>query len=488
MLLKNNPFAMKKLLLILSLCLSYSSLLVSQKATLYGSIGEIDLKEIKLETNITVAADPPKESTIPIGANGTFSKTLTLPPSQQFKLRIGSLTLPIYLEANDSLKIFLDTKESQLKVKFSGKGSANNTFLFQFTLFEQKMGYEELESALQQKKAQDYWDLAHKLNEVKQKYFAQYVKRSKKELSANFFIFVQNQIQYLLVDQLISFYTYYQSMIDLELVSIPAAYKEYLDSVNLDDETAIQSPYYQLASINLINYKNKGKYGEFIEDKLKKLADKYKLAGDALNGLTQHYTQYVILEKLLKSDYVYGAFEYEDFLQNGAPQYLKDPIIRLFQIKSMKFDGLPMPNLQLVDQNGSITHIEDMKGKITYLCLWKNDTNTAAELSRYFLFFRKKITEDSTVSINTIFTAKNDKIWKQVLAKQQKKLPYLNHYRLDYSDELTRSFVLRTDDYGPLFILMDRSGKVLNGNASPSYEYNPNAQIRKLLNKEAKGK
>lgn len=479
---------MKKLLLILSLCLSYSYLLVSQQATLYGSIGDVSLKEIKLEINTTVAADPPKESIIPIGPNGTFSETLILPPSQQFKLIIGSLILPIYLEPNDSLNITLDTQEAQLKVKFSGKGSANNTFLFQFTLFEQKLGYEKLESALQAKKAQDYWDIAHAMNEVKQKYFDQYVTRSRKELSPNFFIFIQNQIQYQLVDQLISFYTYYQSMIDLELVSIPATYKEYLDQILLNDETAIQSPYYQLASINLINYKNKVAYGDFIEDKLKKLADKYKLAADALNGLSQYYTQYVILGQLLKSDYVYGAFEYEDFLKGSAPQYLKDPIIRLFQIKSMKFDGLPMPNLQLLDQNGSITHIEDMKGKITYLCLWKNDTSTNAELSNYFLFFRKKITEDSTVSINTIFTAKNDKIWQQVLAKQKKKLPYLNHYRLDYSDELTRSFVLRTDDYGPLFILMDRSGKVLNGNASPSYEYNPNTQIRKLLNKEAKGR
>ncbi len=479
---------MKKLLLVLSFSLSYSYLLVSQQATLYGSIGDVDLKEIKLETNTTVAADPPKESTIPIGPNGTFSKTLILPPSQQYKLRIGNLTIPIYLEADDSLNIALDTKEAQLKVKFSGKGSANNTFLFQFTLFQQKLGYEELEAALQEKRAQDYWDTAHRMNEMKQKYFDQYVKRSKKELSPNFFIFVQNQIQYQLVDRLISFYTYYQSMIDIDLVSIPATYKEYLDKISLNDETATQSPYYQLASINLINYKNKGKYGEFIEDKLRKLADKYKLAGDALRGLTQYNTQYIILRQLLKADYVFGSFEYEDFLKSAAPQYLKDPTIRLFQIKSMKFEDLPMPNLQLVDQNGSIAHIEDLKGKISYLCLWKNDTSTDAELSNYFLFFRKKVTEDSTVSINTIFTAKNDKIWKQILAKQKKKLPYINHYRLDYSDELTRSFVLRTDDYGPLFILMDRTGKVLNGNASPSYEYNPNAQIRKLLNKEAKKK
>ncbi len=479
---------MKKLLLALSLILSYSCLLADQQATLSGSIGDIDLKEIRLEAISTVAIDQAKESSIPIGPNGVFYVTLDIPPSQQFKLHIGSLTLPLYLEPADSLNISLLPENLQLKVKFSGEGSTNNTFFFQYNLFEQKMGYGELETALQQKDATAYWDAAHKLNEVKQKYFDQYVEKSKKELSPNFFLFIQNQIQYQLVDQLLTFYTYYQSMIDLKVVSIPANYKTYLDEINLNDDTAIQAAHYQLALINLINFKNKGSYGQFIEDQLKELADKYKLAGDALAGTSQYYAQYIILQKLLKSDYVYATFEYEDFLKGGAPKYLKDPISRLFQIKSMTLDGLPMPNLQLLDQNGNITHIGDFKSKITYLCLWKNDNSTAAELSRYFLFFKNKVTQDTTVSINTIFTAKSDKIWKQVLAKQKKELPYLNHYRLDYSDELTRSFVLRTDDYGPLFILIDRMGKVLNGNAGPSYEYNPNAQIRKLLNKEAKAK
>lgn len=479
---------MKKLLLALSLILSYSYLLADQQATLYGSIGNLDLKEVRLETKTTVAVDQAKESIIPIGPNGAFSVTLDIPPSQQFKLRIGSLTLPLYLEPTDSLNISLLTEDQQLKVKFSGKGSANNTFFFQYNLFEQKLGYGELETALQQKDATAYWDATHKSNEVKQKYFDQYVKKSRKELSPNFFLFIQNQIQYQLVDQLLTFYTYYQSIIDLKIVSIPANYQTYLNEINLNDDTAIQAAHYQLALINLINFKNKGSYGEFIEDQLKELADKYKLAADALAGVSQYYAQYIILQKLLKSDYIYAAFEYEDFLKGGAPKYLKDPISRLFQIKSMTLDGLPMPNLQLLDQNGNITHIGDLKSKITYLCLWKNDNSTAAELSRYFLFFKNKVTQDTTVSINTIFTAKSDKIWKQVLAKQKKELPYLNHYRLDYSDELTRSFVLRTDDYGPLFILIDRMGTVLNGNAGPSYEYNPNTQIRKLLNKEAKAK
>lgn len=479
---------MKKLLLALSLILSYSYLLADQQATLYGSIGDLDLKEIRLETKTTVAVDQAKKSIIPIGPNGVFSVTLDLPPSQQFKLHIGSLTLPLYLEPADSLNISLLTDDLQLKVKFSGKGSANNTFFFQYNLFEQKVGYGELETALQQKEATAYWDAAHKLNDVKQKYFDQYIKKSRKELSPNFFLFIQNQIQYQLIDQLLTFYTYYQSMIDLKVVSIPASYKTYLDKISLNDDTAIQAPHYQLALINLINFKNKGSYEKFIEDQLKKLADKYKTAGDALEGLSQYYAQYIIVQQLLKSDYVYASFEYEDFLKSGAPQYLKDPIIRLFQIKSMTLDDLPMPNIQLIDQNGEMAHIEDLKGKITFLCLWKNDTSTAAELSRYFLYFRKKVTEDTTVSINAIFTANNDKIWKQVLAKQEKELPFLNHYRLDYSDELTRSFVLRTDDYGPWFILIDKKGKVLNGNAGPTYEYNPNAQIRKLLNKEAKAK
>ena len=226
---------------------------------------------------------------------------------------------------------------------------------------------------------------------------------------------------------------------------------------------------------------NKRTYGQYIEDQLQRYVDRYKIAGDKLEGASRYYTQYAILKELLKTDYVYAALEYEDFMKGAAPSFLKDPLSRLYQIKSMKLSGLPMPDLKLIDQQGNAKKLSDFKGHIQYLCLWKNDGNTDTELSNYFRSFGKKVTEDSRVKFQLIYSASNEKIWNQVLKKQKRPQAFMNHYRLDLSDELTSNFVLRTDDYGPLFILLDKKGIVTKDNAGTNYEFKPNTVIRRML-------
>lgn len=477
---------MKRLCILTTISFLSISLWAADQAILMGQLNEVDLEEVYLETIATVALDEPEKTAIKVNPDRSFKVTLALPPSQQFKLKIGALTLPLFLEAGDSLLISLETANEQLAVKFAGRGSANNTFLFQYTIFEKKLDYGELETALQGKDASAYWEAVQKINKVKQGYFEQYVERSRKPLSDSFKALIDHQIKYKLVDELLTFWVYYRAMIGLKMVDLPSHYANYLKNIKLTDDEAIHSSSYQSALLNWITLKNKGAYGQFVEDELKRAADRYKIAGEELEGASQYFAQYVILRGLLKADHVYAAYEYEDYMKGAAPSFLKDPLSRLYQIKSMKLDGLPMPDLKLVDQQGNTKKLSDFKGKIQYICLWKNDGNTDTELSNYFRLFGRKVTQDSLVKFQLIYVAGNEKVWDQVLKKQKRPLPFMNHYRLDLSDELTSSFVLRTDNYGPMFIVVDKKGVVTKDNASMSYELNPNTLIRRMLKADRK--
>ncbi len=475
---------MKGLFLLGILSIFTNALEAKDQVVLIGQLNEIAMTEVILDTKGASAVDEAESRTIIVNEDRTFKLSLTLPPSQQFELRIGVLNLPLYLEAGDSLIVSLENINDQLVVKYKGQGSTNNTFLFQYSLFEKKLAYGSLESALQRKDGQAYWEAVQQLNKMKQGYFEQYLERSKKPLSNGFRSFMDNQINYKQADWLLAFYNHYRSIIDLKVIELPEEYSSYLEELTLADDEAVASSSYQSALLSWINYKNTASYGSFIEDQLKQFADRYKIAGDELSGLSEHYTKYAILKQLLKADFVYAAYEYEDFLKSSAPQFLKDPLIRIHQIKSMKLDGLPMPNLKLVDQQGNSKSLGEFKGQIQYLCLWKNDESTEKELSTYFRLFGKKVTEDSLMQFQLIYTGKNPTIWKQVLKGQKRSLDFLHHFRLDLSDELTRNFVLRTDDYGPLFILVDKKGIVFKDNAGMSYEFNPNTKIRKLLKED----
>ncbi|NRB51562.1 MAG: hypothetical protein HRU41_28070 [Saprospiraceae bacterium] len=472
---------MKRLFLLGIFSLSIFTLNAEDQVVLIGQLNEIIIKEVILQTKSASAVDEPESRTVEIKEDRTFKLNLSLPPSQQFELKIGALNLPLYLEPGDSLIVSLESVNDQLVVKYDGKGSANNTFLFQYSMFEKKLAYGDLEGALQRKDGQAYWDAVEKLNRIKQGYFEQYVERSKKPLSDGFRSFMDNQINYKQADWLLAFYNHYRSVINLKVVELPEEYTAYLEELTLADDEAITSPSYQSALLSWVNFKNTASYGSFIEDELKKFADRYKIAGDELSGASEYYTKYAILKGLLKADFVYAAYEYEDFMKSTAPQFLKEPLIRIHQIKSMKLEGLPMPDIKLLDEEGTSKRLSDFQGQIQYLCLWKNDESTEKDLSTYFRLFGKKVTQDSLVKFQLIYTAKNPNIWKQVLKGQKRTLDFFNHYRLDLSDELTRNFVLRTDDYGPLFILVDKEGMVAKDNAGMSYEYNPNSKIRRLL-------
>lgn len=472
---------MKRLFLLGLFSLLVWMIRANDEVVLIGHLNEIAIKDVVLESKAASAVDDPERSVIQVGEDRTFKLKLPLPPSQQFDLKIGALSLPLYLEPGDSLVVSLENIDDRLAVKYEGKGSANNTFFFQYTLFEKKLAFGDLERALQRKDGKAYWDAVQKLSAMKQGFFEQYVERSKKPLSDGFRRFMDNQISYKKADWLLVFYNQYRSLIELKLVKMPAEYSSYLTGLSLAHDEAITSSSYQRALLSWVNYKNTSSYGAFIEDKLQQFADQYKLAGEHLSGISEHYTKYAILKELLKADFVFAAYEYEDFLKSTAPQFLKDSLIQIHKIKSMKLDGLPMPDLKLLDQTGNRASLSDFKGHIQYLCLWKNDENTEKELGDYFRLFGKKIREDSLVRFQLIYTAKNPNVWLQVLKKQKRNLDFFNHYMLDITDELTRNFVLRTDEYGPLFILVDKEGKVVNDNAGMSYDFNPNTKIRRLL-------
>lgn len=472
---------MKRLFLFGLFSLLVFTLRANNEVVLIGQLNEIVIKEVILETRAASAMDEPERRVIQIGEDRRFKLKLSLPPSQQFDLKIGMLSLPLYMEPGDSLLVSLKNIDDRLAVKYEGKGSANNTFLFQYSLFEKKLAFGELERALQRKNGIAYWEAVQKLTKMKQGFFEQYVERSKKPLSDEFRSFMDNEISYKQADWLLIFHNQYRSLIELKFVKVPAEYSSYLKGLTLAHDEAIKSPNYQRALLSWVNFKNTGSYGSFIEEQLQQFVDRYKIAGEQLSGISEHYTKYAILKELLKADFVFAAYEYEDFLKSAAPQFLKDSLIQIHKIKSMKLDGLPMPDLKLLDQSGNRKNLSDFKGQIQYLCLWKNDENTEKELSTYFRLFGKKVREDSLVQFQLIYTAKNPNVWLQVLKKQQRELDYLNHYMLDISDELTRKFVLRTDDYGPLFILIDKEGTVVKDNAGMSYEFNPNSKIRKLL-------
>ena len=199
---------MKRLFLLGIFSLSIFTLNAEDQVVLIGQLNEIIIKEVILQTKSASAVDEPESRTVEIKEDRTFKLNLSLPPSQQFELKIGALNLPLYLEPGDSLIVSLESVNDQLVVKYDGKGSANNTFLFQYSMFEKKLAYGDLEGALQRKDGQAYWDAVEKLNRIKQGYFEQYVERSKKPLSDGFRSFMDNQINYKQADWLLAFYNH----------------------------------------------------------------------------------------------------------------------------------------------------------------------------------------------------------------------------------------------------------------------------------------
>jgi thiol-disulfide isomerase/thioredoxin len=120
--------------------------------------------------------------------------------------------------------------------------------------------------------------------------------------------------------------------------------------------------------------------------------------------------------------------------------------------------GKSAPPFSLPDERGKIHHLSNFKGKVIYIDLWASWCEPSRAEVPNFKKLKDKFRHNDKVAFMGIAVSDGEKEWRKALSEE--KPDWLQLY--DASSAVARSYVATAV---PKYILIDKSGKVVNFNA-----------------------
>jgi thiol-disulfide isomerase/thioredoxin len=216
-------------------------------------------------------------------------------------------------------------------------------------------------------------------------------------------------------------------------------YYEYRKKLNqLEDSIAVQRPGYSLQLINqLFTGKVKQYFLQYTVNRAISRTSSIEELNNAKKVTQPFYT--AITDAAVKKDLAASYAERE---------------LQLMQLQI----GKSAPPFSLPDERGKIHHLSNFKGKVIYIDLWASWCEPSRAEVPNFKKLKDKFRDNDKVAFMGIAVSDGEKEWRKALSEE--KPDWLQLY--DASSAVARSYVATAI---PKYILIDKSGKVVNFNA-----------------------
>ena len=404
--------------------------------------------------------------TIHLDSNNTGQKSFYLPMAY-YSLFDGNESTQIFLKPGYKLHLYLNAKEFDESIKYTGKGAAENNYLAQKTLLEEKLGklvYYGYYAALNEK---DFLHLVDSIYNLQLNLFNKYGKDFDKD-------FKYIELHSLKIDRLSKikdFEGMHRYVTGDTSFAVSDTFPKVFDNINeyLNNERLLIMPFfnnfiesYVTSILSSIYRKDKtiDYYNVFLDildttvssDKIKE-----RLASDFIKYKFKKVKDYeAAYKKLLKLDK-----NKEDVKQ------LNEIYEKVKKIQN----GQVSPSFELYDIDSNLVKLSDFRGKLVYIDVWAPWCLPCRKSIPYFEELKEEYKDKDVAFVSICRLYQRDKWAKTVklseLTGVQLFAPEPNQFISDYMI-----------DGVPYYILIDKEGKILEKSA-PRPENTK--EIKKLL-------
>jgi thiol-disulfide isomerase/thioredoxin len=397
-----------------------------------------------------------------ITENKTFKDTLKIPEGYYY-IKEGNNIVSIYLKPNFNLNLDYNQKV------FTGIGANENNYLVEKSELEKSFGKLSHYSHYAKLNETDFLHLTDSLHHKKTTLFD----KKKSGFEPSFTYIEENSIAYRKLMTLSRFEEMKHFVTDDKQFKVSSNYPKLYENINLSDEKLINS----LSYIFFID----AYFGKKTNEELKKDPSQDYLVR-YLNLVNSEVTNPKIKEKI---SHKIGKFQlnqttkldklYQLIIANITNNKLMNDVEENYKKLKKVAVGSQSPTFELPDINKKLVNLNDLKGKIVYIDIWATwclpCVKEIPSLKKLEVAFKNK-------DIQFVSICKSDhlKSWEKMIKEDN-----LGGIQLFAPDENIAFF----KDYMvfsiPRFILLDKTGKIIDANAKSPSNPELKSQLESLL-------
>jgi len=374
------------------------------------------------------------------------------------------------LKPKFNLKLSLNTKEFDESIIYKGIGSNENNYLAKKTLLKESFGKLNNYAYYAKLNEKDYLKLIDSLFNVKINLLNEY----KNDLDTDFFFIESKSLEYSKLSKYSSYEGLRRFVTGNKDFKVSENYPNSFAEINLSNEKLLISP----------------DYLRFIQSYLRKKSIDKINKNDISTDYTLEYLNTVqkeVKNKKIKEELVYNIGKWDlDYTKNldsvyniiaailTNKKYLNE-VTEIYQKLKKIEKGAISPTFELKDINGKTVALNELKGKLVYIDIWATwclpcikEIPNLKKMEEYF--------KGKDIQFVSICKSDTKEHWQKMVEEKE-----LSGIQL-FAPEEDISFFKDYSVQGiPRFILIDKDGKIIDGNAKRPSNPQLNKEIEKYL-------
>lgn len=400
--------------------------------------------------------------------DNTFRDTLNVLEGF-YSLSDGNENTQIYLKPKFDLNLYINTKEFDESIVYKGIGSNENNYLAKKYLLEESFGKLRYYGYYAKLSENDFLKLTDSLYNVQVNLLNNYP-----NLDKDFSFIESKSLEFKKLDKYSSFEGMKRFVTGNKDFKVSENYPNPFINVDLSNEKLLTSPNYLFY---IQSYLRKKSRENVIKDDLNidyTLEFVKTIKKEVKNDIIKEELAYNIgkwsLTRVKKLDSVYNQIR--PLLVNK--EYLKEVTQKYELLKKIE-KGAISPTFELKDINGKKVALSQLKGKLVYIDIWATwcmpcikEIPSLKKMEEHF--------KGKGIQFVSICKSDTKERWKKMVKEKE-----LGGIQLFAEDENISFFKDYSVQGIPRFILIDRDGKIIDGNAKRPSNPKLKEEIEKYL-------